>query len=49
MYEKILVPLDGSSASEIVLPYAEEIASKLATEIILVSVSEIVAAGADQL
>lgn len=40
MYEKILVPLDGSSAAEVVLRYAEEIASKFGSEIILVSVSE---------
>jgi nucleotide-binding universal stress UspA family protein len=40
MYEKILVPLDGSSAAEIVLRYAEEIGSKFGAEIILVSVSE---------
>jgi len=40
MPERILVPLDGSSDAEIVLPYAEEIAAKLGTEIILVSVSE---------
>ncbi len=40
MYERILVPLDGSNAAEIVLPYAEEIAAKLSAEIILVSVSE---------
>ena len=49
MFEKIVVPLDASSASEIALPYAEEIASRLSAEIILVSVSEVVAAGADQL
>jgi nucleotide-binding universal stress UspA family protein len=41
MYEKILVPLDGSSTAEIALPYAEEIAAKLDAEIIVVSVSEI--------
>ncbi|UCF83700.1 MAG: universal stress protein [Desulfobacteraceae bacterium] len=40
MYERILVPLDGSSAAEIVLPYTEELASKFGAEIILVIVSE---------
>jgi nucleotide-binding universal stress UspA family protein len=49
MYKKIMVPLDGSSASEIALPYAEEIAVKMAADLILVSVSEPAAAGADQL
>lgn len=49
MFDRIMVPLDGSSASEIALPYAEEIASRLAKEIILVSVCEVAAAGADQL
>ena len=37
---KILVPLDGSNAAEIVLPYAEEIAARAGAEILLVSVSE---------
>lgn len=49
MYERILVPLDGSSAAEIALPYVEEIAAKLGAEIILVSVSESTAAEADHL
>lgn len=40
MYGKLLVPLDGSGAAEMVLPYTEEIASKFGAEIILVSVSE---------
>jgi len=40
MYERILVPLDGSNAGEIVLPYAAEIAAKIGIELILVSVSE---------
>jgi nucleotide-binding universal stress UspA family protein len=39
IYEKIMVPLDGSNAAEIALPYAEEIAARLGAEIILVSVS----------
>jgi nucleotide-binding universal stress UspA family protein len=40
MYERILVPLDGSNTAEIVIPYVEEIAAKLGAEIILVGVSE---------
>jgi nucleotide-binding universal stress UspA family protein len=40
MYKKILVPLDGSNAAEIVVPYAEELAAKLDAEIIAVSVYE---------
>jgi nucleotide-binding universal stress UspA family protein len=37
MLQKILVPLDGSSAAEIVLPFAEEIATKSAAGITLVT------------
>jgi len=40
MYEKILVPLDGSELAEIALPYAEEMAVRLGSEITLFSVSE---------
>ena len=40
MYERIMVPLDGSNAAEMVLPYAEEIATKFNSEIALVSVAE---------
>jgi len=40
MYEKILVPLDGSTIAELVLPYAEEIAAKFGAEISLFSVCE---------
>ena len=40
MYEKILVPLDGSALSEVALPYAEELAGRLGSEIILIYVSE---------
>ena len=49
MYERILVPLDGSEAAEVVLPYAEEIATKLSSQIILVSVSESLAADTSHL
>jgi nucleotide-binding universal stress UspA family protein len=38
MYEKIVVPLDGSPLAEVALPYAEEIAGKMSSEIILFSV-----------
>ena len=40
MHERILVPLDGSSEAQIVLPYVGEIAARLGSEILLVSVSE---------
>ena len=40
MFERILVPLDGSELSEMSLPYAEELASKLGAEVILYHVSE---------
>ena len=40
MYEKILVPLDVSKLAEVALPYAEELAGRLGSEITLVSVSE---------
>ena len=49
MHEVILVPLDGSDAAEIALPYAEEIATKLGGEIALVSVFESPATDADHL
>lgn len=40
MYEKILIPLDGSKAAEMVIPYAQEVATKLSSQTILVSVFE---------
>jgi len=49
MYEKILVPLDGSETAEMVIPYAEEMAARLGSEIILTSVSESVPFDAQQL
>ncbi len=33
MYERILVPLDGSKVGEIALPYVEELVSKLSPEV----------------
>jgi nucleotide-binding universal stress UspA family protein len=38
MPEKIIVPLDGSRLAEVALPYAEELAAKMDSEIILLSV-----------
>jgi nucleotide-binding universal stress UspA family protein len=40
MLWKILVPLDGSPLAEITLPYAEEMAARLDSEVTLLSVSE---------
>jgi nucleotide-binding universal stress UspA family protein len=39
MYERILVPLDGSELAEGALPYAEGIATRLGSEVILLTVS----------
>ena len=49
MYERIMVPLDGSNAAEMVLPYAEEMATKFKSEIALVSVAEPTLAESDHL
>lgn len=49
MYERIMVPLDGSNAAEMVLPYAEEIATKFHSELALVSVAEPTASESDHL
>jgi nucleotide-binding universal stress UspA family protein len=49
MYERIMVPLDGSNAAERVLPYAEEMVSKFSSEIALVSVAEPSPADSDHL
>jgi nucleotide-binding universal stress UspA family protein len=38
MYKRILVPLDGSELGEMALPYAEELAEKLDSEVILLNV-----------
>ena len=38
MYNKIIVPLDGSPLAEVALPYAEEVAGKLGRKITLLSV-----------
>jgi nucleotide-binding universal stress UspA family protein len=38
MYERILVPLDGSEAAETILPFAEKVAGPLDAEVILLHV-----------
>ena len=40
MYETLLVPLDGSEEAKVVLPYAQELASKFGSKIVLVRVFE---------
>jgi len=40
MWERILVPLDGSNLAELAIPYAEEIAAAFNSEVVLVYVSE---------
>jgi nucleotide-binding universal stress UspA family protein len=38
MYKKVVIPLDGSKLAEVALPYAEELAGKMSSEIILLTV-----------
>jgi len=38
MYKKIVVPLDGSELAERALPYAEELAEKFSSEVVLLNV-----------
>lgn len=40
MYEKILVPLDGSARAERILPFVEELAYKFASQVVLMHVIE---------
>ena len=40
MFQRILVPLDGSSLAELALPYAEEIAKLFQCEVVLLYVSQ---------
>lgn len=40
MYEKIMTPLDGSQIAEVALPYAEELAGRLGSEVTLLNVNE---------
>jgi len=41
MYNKILVPLDGSKRAEAILPHAEEMANRYGAEIIFLRVEEL--------
>jgi nucleotide-binding universal stress UspA family protein len=38
MYTKVVVPLDGSPLAEVALPYAEEIAAKMSSDMVLLTV-----------
>jgi len=38
MYTKVVVPLDGSPLAEVALPYAEEIAAKMGSDMVLLTV-----------
>ncbi len=49
MYERILVPLDGSETAEVVLPSAAELAGRLGSQIILIYVSDAAAASYDRM
>lgn len=40
MFEKILVPLDGSELSEAALPYAEELMRRLSAQLLLLSICD---------
>ncbi len=40
MYERILVPLDGSELAEVALPYATELAGRMASDVTLLYVSD---------
>ncbi len=40
MFERILIPLDGSELGELALPYAEELTGTFNSEVELVSVCE---------
>ena len=49
MFERILVPLDGSENAEIVFPYCADLAAKFASTVILVTVSEAATVDIDHL
>jgi nucleotide-binding universal stress UspA family protein len=40
MYERVLVPLDGSEVAEAILPFAEQVAGPLDAEVVLLRVIE---------
>ena len=42
MFEKILIPLDGSQLAEVALPYAEELSGRLGSEVTLLYVHELI-------
>jgi nucleotide-binding universal stress UspA family protein len=46
MYERVLIPLDGSPPAETILPFAEEIARSFEAEVVLLTVVEPLAPGA---
>jgi nucleotide-binding universal stress UspA family protein len=49
MFERILVPLDGSENAEIVFPYCADLAAKFASTVTLVTVSEAATVDIDHL
>ncbi|OGN95609.1 MAG: hypothetical protein A2Z77_05900 [Chloroflexi bacterium RBG_13_51_36] len=49
MFERILVPLDGSENAEIVFPYCADLVAKFASTVILVTVSEAATVDIDHL
>jgi len=49
MYEKILVPLDGSELAEVALPYAEELSGRFGSSITLINVREPIYRWADHM
>ncbi len=40
MFDKVIVPLDGSTTAEVALPYAEEFTGRMGTELVLLFVKE---------
>lgn len=44
MYERVLIPLDGSELAETILPFAERVAGPLDAEVVLLSVVEPISA-----
>jgi nucleotide-binding universal stress UspA family protein len=40
MFEKLIVPTDGSELAEVALPYAEELAGRLDSEVVLLNICE---------
>ena len=49
MYENILIPLDGSKAAEMVIPYAVQMAARLDSQLILTGVCDPSTSGTEQL